>query len=128
MHSNLSLLLLVSYISILTGCTTGTEEQVVTISEITPEEILRLEPDADIFQYNDVIYQTNIDWVDELELTTGKRVMTIEENASDPEGFSHGTANLLPIGTDIFEADGRHDVLIADVDDEYLYYMAIVEG
>ncbi|MCC5895396.1 MAG: hypothetical protein JJU16_08050 [Alkalibacterium sp.] len=123
MKSRLTFFLLLTSFTLLTGCVEET-----TSSEVTPDEVLRLDPDADIFQYNDVIYQTHIDWVDELELTTGNRVMTIEENASDPDDFTHGTANLLPIGTEVFEADGRQDILIAEIDGEYLYYLAIVEG
>ncbi|WHT49700.1 hypothetical protein QNH10_09525 [Sporosarcina thermotolerans] len=38
------------------------------------KEILTLDPEADIFQFEGVIYKTGIDWVEELTLTKGEQV------------------------------------------------------
>lgn len=127
MQSRRISLLLIWLIS-LTFLTSCTEETAVTISEITAEEVLTLDPEADIFKYNTVIYQTNIEWVDELILTPGGKVMTVQNQSTDLSDFSDGTANLLPLGTDIFEANERSDILIAEVDGDYIYYLEIVEG
>jgi hypothetical protein len=49
----------------ITGCSNGGETTTkVSIDRINAEEVLRLDPDADIFQYEGVIYKTNIDWVE----------------------------------------------------------------
>jgi len=42
---------------------------IVSIDSIDAEEVLTLDSDADIFQYDGVIYKTNIAWVEELTLT-----------------------------------------------------------
>src|SRR5690625_1437936 len=43
------------------------------------EEILTLDPEADIFQFEGVIYQTGIDWVEELTLTKNEQVGEIKK-------------------------------------------------
>lgn len=129
--TNPSLFLLLSLSFFLTGCfsqSNGSEETVVTISEISADEVLDMYPDANIFQYDGIIYQTEIDWVDELDLTPGEQVLTITEEVSNPDEFSDGAATFLPVGTAVFEANGRQDILIAEVNGEYINYLAIVEG
>ncbi|MGE7666963.1 hypothetical protein ACQKMN_14740 [Ureibacillus composti] len=44
---------------------------VITTGNPTAQEILENDPKADIFQWNGTIYQTNIDWVNELVLSEG---------------------------------------------------------
>lgn len=129
MYSRFKILLLInSLFVLLSGCANEPEETVVTISDITAEEVMELDSEADIFQYNSVVYQTNIEWVDKLDLTPGEKVMEIEEQSFDPADFSDGYATDLSIGTEIFRARERQDILIAEVDGEYIYYLAIVEG
>lgn len=103
------------------------ETEVTTISEIDAEEVLTLDSEADIFQYNGIIYKTNIDWVDELTLSPQEELFEISHQTSNPEEFSDHTANTLPVGTSIYSSS-QSDVLIADVEGERLYYLAIVEG
>ncbi|MDY0393957.1 hypothetical protein ACFSMW_16190 [Virgibacillus halophilus] len=59
------------------GCSdsanTGNTE-VYQIGNPDAEEILTLDPNADIFQFDGVIYQTGIDWVEKLTLTKGEQV------------------------------------------------------
>lgn len=118
------ILLLFSFLFTLASCTSVTEH----ISTIDAEEVLRLDPEADIFQHDNIIYKANIDWVEELTLNQGDEVAEITHQADDPDDFENGTANQLPVGTLIYSASGRSDILLADVDGELIPYLANVEG
>ena len=66
---------------IMTGC--SLQERTTTVTTFTTanidaEEVLTMDPTADIFQYNDIIYKTNIDWVNELTLTKDIQVGEIK--------------------------------------------------
>ncbi|MDQ0230138.1 hypothetical protein [Metabacillus malikii] len=113
---------------VVTGCTNQTETKTVTIDNINAEEVLTLNPDANIFQYNGTIYQTNIDWVDELPLTKDNQISEIKTKNEDNTDFIDGTANILPVGSKIFTAKERKDILLVETKGETLKYLAIVEG
>jgi len=115
-------------ILLLWGCSAREYTTTVTTGNPTAQEILKMNSEADIFQWGGTIYQTNIDWVDELILTEGDLVGTIEYNSSNPIDFKNATANILPIGTEIYQAKERNDVLIAKYGDELKYYYQLVEG
>lgn len=92
------------------------------------EEILSLEPDADIFKYNEVIYMTNIDWIDELSLTKDSQIGEIKTKNETNTDFENEMSNKLPVGAKIYSAKERGDILIVEFDEHVLRYLAIVEG
>lgn len=111
------------------GCTNNGEletnkEKTITTHNPTVEEILSQDPDADILYIDDIVYATNIDWVDELVLTKGEEIGEVEKNTTSSKEFINKTANVLPVGTKIYRAKERNGMLIAD--DKYYY--ALVEG
>lgn len=108
------------------GCSAGEEE--VTIDSIDAEEVLSLDPDADIFQFDGVIYQTNIDWVEELALTKDVQIGEIKKRNDTNTDFSDDMSNKLPVGTKIFSAKERGDILLVELYGEILKYLAVVEG
>ncbi len=111
----------------LTGCTDA--ETVVTVSKNPDaEEVLRLDPNADFFQWEGLIYQTNIDWVNEIELTKHKSVGEIEEMYDKNNSFTDGMANKLPIGTKIFSTKERKDILLVEDEGKTKKYLALGEG
>jgi hypothetical protein len=112
----------------ITGCSNGGETTKVSIDHINAEEVLRLDPDADIFQYDGVIYKTNIDWVEELSLTKDVEIGEIKTKNVTNTDFKDEMANKLPVGAKIFSAKERGDILIVEVEGEILKYLAIVEG
>lgn len=112
----------------ITGCSNGSETTKVTIDSIDAEEVLMLDPDADIFQYDGVIYKTNIDWVEELSLTKDVQIGEIKTRNDANTDFKDGMANKLPVGAKIFSAKKRGDILIVEFEGEILKYLAIVEG
>ncbi|MCM3693153.1 hypothetical protein [Neobacillus niacini] len=112
----------------ITGCSNSGETTKVTIDRIDAEEVLRLDPDADIFQYEGVIYKTNIDWVEELALTKDVQIGEIKTQNDQDTDFKDGMANKLLVGAKIFSAKERGDILIVELEGETLKYLAIVEG
>lgn len=100
------------------------KEETITTHNPTVEEILLQDPDADILYIDDIVYATNIDWVDELALTKGEEIGEVEKNTTSSKEFINKTANVLPVGTKIYRAKERNGMLIAD--DKYYY--ALVEG
>ena len=108
------------------SCTS--ETVTATTSNPDAEEILSMDPDADILQFDGIIYQTDIDWVEELKLTQGEEVGEITRTIQSAEDFEDGTANQLSEGIKLYKANERDDVLLAETDGELKYYYALVEG
>ncbi|MGD6845732.1 hypothetical protein ACQCVH_24930 [Bacillus infantis] len=109
------------------GCTNGGESTAVSIDSIDAEEVLRLDPDADIFQYDAVIYKTNIVWVDELSLKKDAQIGEIQSKNENDTDFENGMSNKLPVGAKIFKTN-QSGILIVETGGESLKYLAIVEG
>ena len=113
------------------GCSNDNDPTSVSNSEENPtaEEILKGNSEADILMYHGIIYKTNLDWVDELTLTKGEQVGEIKEQAMEGNyDYSNEMANKLSVGSIIFEAKERDDVLIVEDNGETHYYYALVEG
>ncbi|TRZ40425.1 hypothetical protein CEQ21_05800 [Niallia circulans] len=113
---------------IMTGCSAKGEEVTAVSGEIDAEEVLSLNPEADIFQFEGVIYQTNIDWVDELALTKDAQVGEIKTLNEANTDFNDEMANKLKVGSKIFSAKERNDILIVENESGLFNYLAIVEG
>lgn len=112
----------------ITGCSAKGDEVTEVSGEIDAEEVLGLDPDADIFQFEGVIYQTNIDWVDKLALTKDVQVGEIKKINDANTDFNNEMANKLKVGSKIFSAKERKDILIVENDSGLFHYLAIVEG
>lgn len=128
MFKKLFYVLIVLALFMISGCSNEEETTTVTIDSIDAEEVLTLNPDADIFQYDGVIYETNIDWVEELSLTKDVQIGEIKTINDSNTDFKDEMANKLPVGAKIFSAKEREDILIVESDKEILKYLAIVEG
>ncbi|MDK8643372.1 hypothetical protein [Niallia taxi] len=113
---------------IITGCSAKGDEVTEVSGEIDAEEVLGLDPDADIFQFEGVIYQTNIDWVDELALTKDVQVGEIKTINEANTDFKDEMANKLKVGSKIFSAKERKDILIVENELGLFHYLAILEG
>ena len=126
-HRLFSFLIILNILTI-TGCSNGGETTKVSINSIDAEEVLTLDPDADIFQYDGVIYKTNIDWVEEVSLTKDVKIGEIKTRNDANTKFKDEMSNKLPVGAKIFSAKERGDILIVETEGEILKYLAIVEG
>ncbi|WP_264738898.1 hypothetical protein [Cytobacillus firmus] len=112
----------------ITGCSNGGATTQVSIDSIDAKEVLTLDPNADIFQYDGVIYKTNIDWVEDLSLTKDVQIGEIKVQNDDYTEFNDEMANKLPVGAKIFSAKERTDILIIESEGADLKYLAIIEG
>ncbi len=93
------------------------------------EEILTVDPEADIFQFDGIMYQTGIDWVDELTLTKGEQVGEIKTRNETDTNFEDEMSNKLPVGAKIFSTmEKEGPILLVDPEGKILKYYAIVEG
>jgi len=110
------------------GCSNGGETTYVTNDSIDAEEVLTLDSYANIFQYDGVIYKTNIDWLEELTLTKDVQIGKIKTINVTNADFKDEMSNKLPVGTKIFSAKERGDILIVEFEGKSLKYLAIVEG
>lgn len=111
----------------LTSCS-GAETEVTVSKNPDAEEVLRLDSHADIFQWEGLIYKTNIDWVNEIELTKDELVGEIEEVYDNNLNFKDGIANKLPIGAKIFSTKEREDILLVYYNGKTKKYLALGEG
>jgi len=86
--------------SLLLGC------GVADGGKVTANDVLKQNPDADIFQYNGLIYSnvSDLEWFEEkMELFSKQKLLTeIEKQAKSSFGFKNLTATKLPIGTKIY--------------------------
>lgn len=124
---------LIISIFMLSGCSSFQNNDNIETHETenpNAEAVLQLDSEADIFQLDGVIYQTNIDWIDELTLTPGDEISVIKSQEQDATAFENNTANNLPVGTKIYEPKENIDenVLLVELDGEIVNYYAIVEG
>lgn len=94
------------------------------------KEVLTDNPDADIFQFDGVIYLTGIDWVEETTLTKDEQVGEIKKQNDKNRDFENKMANKLPVGAKIFST--KEDIggpsLIVESEDETLKHYGNVEG
>ena len=128
MSQKIVYVLFVLTLFMLAGCTNVEGTTKITIDRIDAEEVLTLDPDADIFQYDGVIYQTNINWVEELILTKDVQIGEIKTKNDTHTDFMDEMANKLPVGAKIFTAKDRGDILLVESEGKILKYLAIVEG
>lgn len=114
------------------GCsvpdTTGNTQVHVTKNP-DAEEILQLNPEADIFQFDGLIYMTGIDWVEELTLTKDEQVGEIKTRNVTDTNFEDEMSNKLPVGAKIFSTKEKEGpILLVESEGEILKYYALVEG
>ncbi|MEC0282098.1 hypothetical protein SAMN04489762_1853 [Terribacillus saccharophilus] len=104
------------------------EEEVVTIGNPTAEEILEMEEDADILQFDGAVYQTGMDWLEEEDVTKKEKVGQIESSSTDGPTFEDGTSTHLPVGTSIYSVNENESILLAEVNGEFIRYSILAEG
>lgn len=115
------------------GCSnssgTAEIEEVHSTGNPDAKEILTLDPEADIFQFEGVVYKTGIDWVEELTLTKDKQVGEIKTRNDIDTNFEDEMSNKLPVGAKIFSTlEKEGPILLVESEGKILKYYAIVEG
>lgn len=122
--------MLLSCFIILNGCVPIDTNRKQVVLPPSAEEELSYDPDVDIFMLNNVIYKTDIDWVNELELTIDEQVAMISSNydKESSKEFSNEMATSIPIGSKIYSTIEREDILIVDINGAYKKYYVLSEG
>lgn len=95
------------------------------------EDILAKNPQADIFQFGDIVYKnaSDIEWVQERELTPGDHIGTIQKQYKDGQTFENEMAVLLPAGAEIYEPfEKSGSILIVKLNGKELRYLGLIEG
>jgi hypothetical protein len=103
--------------------------------KVTAKDVLKHNPDADIFQYEGFIYSnvTELEWFEERKesLAKEKLIGEVKIQSTRSFGFKDFTATKLPVGTKIYSSSqgGKESgVLILEIEGEDLFYMVMLEG
>ncbi|MFE8699907.1 hypothetical protein ACFYKX_04640 [Cytobacillus sp. FJAT-54145] len=114
------------FLILLVGCT-NEHTSSPFISNPAPKDFLN-NNDADIFLLDRYVFSNaeDVEWVRELEYELGEQIGEITEQEEIASKFRNGTANILPIGTKIFETNTP--VYIAVVKGKEIRYLKMVEG
>jgi hypothetical protein len=125
---NLILFVLISLFFI-TGC------GVADGGKVTVKDVLKQNPEADIFQYNGFIYynMTEVEWFEkEKEKYTKHSLLgEIIKQSTSSYGFKDLSATKLLVGTKIYStSENENDlgILIVEYEGKDLYYMQLLEG
>ncbi len=125
--AGLLIMLIMVLLTQLTGCKSD-QTQVHSTPNPTAEDILSDNPNANIFMYNQTIYNTGIAWVDELELTKDEFITEIIKKSDNGKDYVDGTANKLSVGTKIYSVKERGDILVAETPEGDIRFYYLVEG
>ncbi|MFJ6208732.1 hypothetical protein [Lysinibacillus sp. NPDC092081] len=106
------LLFVVLFSLFLVGCNETVAVDTFTFGKPDAAEALRLNNQADIFQWEGNIFATNIEWIDELEMNEDQYIGDIQFNATNAEG----------------SVKERDDVLIVKYDNVVKRYLVLSEG
>lgn len=113
------------FLLILTGCSSAIP------GNPTAKTILKEDPEADIFQYNQLIYINATDKVSVKNdnFIKEEKIGEIKKMTTSSAFFKDFYATKLPVGTEIF-ATNDHDTytIIVEIDGEQILYTALVEG
>ena len=95
-------------------------------------DIIKKNEDADIFQWNDgLVYlnASNIERVQELELTKGEELGEITRQTTNKWLFKDGATTQFPVGTKIYKANDDDTYnLIIELEEEEIVYEVLLEG
>ena len=112
---------------ILVGC--NNEEIMQSTSEKpTASEVLSEDAKADIFQFNDTIYKSDVAWAEKTKVTQNEKVGEIKRRSSDKDAFDNGTATKLYKGTVLYSTKERNDILLVSFNGKFKKYVALGEG
>jgi hypothetical protein len=93
-------ILFILIILLVGGCSPGHGEG----GSLSKEQVLKLYPDADLFEFDGYVYKTGVDWIEDEELTKDEQIGVISE----------GMANKLPVGSKIFSVKEKKPILIVE--------------
>jgi hypothetical protein len=122
------LLLVCILMVVIVGCNKG-EEKVWTEAQGIADEIVENNENADIFMYNDRVYE-KVSSKGDVEDTAEEKVGEIQVEYSPGDTFQNGMATILPIGTKIYATSLGlgNDFLLIIIGGEWRKYEALAQG
>jgi len=110
------------------GACSNEDEMQSTSEKPTASEVLKEDSTADIFQLNDTIYKSNVEWAEKIKVTKNEKVGEIKRMNSDKDDFDNGTATKLSKGTVIYSTKERKEILLVSFKGKFKKYVALGEG
>jgi len=110
-------------IYLLVGCSC------TTANGSSPQAVLKNNYKADFFIMNKTVYirAADFDWVRELALKEATTVCNITRTGVK-KNFKDWNATRLEVNTEIYELEGREDIVLVKIQDKYIPYLQYVEG
>lgn len=110
-------------IYLLVGCSYN------TANNSSPQAVLKNNSKADFFIMNKTVYirAADIDWVKELAPKEGKVLGKVNKTVVK-KNFKDWNATRLEVNTEIYELEGREDIVLVKIQDKYIPYLKYVEG
>ncbi len=95
----------------------------------SPDALYKADNDTDLLVYENTAYvnAATTDWVMELELAQDKKLGEIKRT-NVTKKFKDFDATYLDVGTEVYSAIGRKDILLANINNMMVPYLKIVEG
>jgi hypothetical protein len=113
------------FLLILSGCSSATN------INPTAQSILKENSQADILQYNNLIYinATNLKSIKKSNFKKGEKIGEIIKNTTSSKNFKDFYATKLAIGTEIFSTNNKDtQTLIAELNGKQILYTVLLEG
>lgn len=100
-----------------------------THNNAKPEALYDKDNSIDLLVYNDTAYvnASNINWINELQLTSLKPLGTIKRS-NVKKRFKNNDATKLPEGTEFYATNEREEIILVKSGDVYVPYYKVVEG
>lgn len=93
-------------------------------------DILGSNPEADIFQWENIIYANaeNAGWLEEQDYQKKEKLGEIQRTSSNPDYFNDGTASALPEGTPVYgSSDNENQRLTVETEKGTTVYIGLFE-
>ena len=91
-------------------------------------DILRLFPDADIIMWEEKIYITDVEWLENIDLERGEKIGNVTKQTKRARKFKNGASTHLPVGTEIYRAEGRNSFIIIIDGETKKKYVNLLDG
>ncbi|WP_096154856.1 MULTISPECIES: hypothetical protein [Bacillus] len=91
-------------------------------------DILRLFPEANILMWEEKIYITDVEWLENIDLEQGEKIGKVTKQTKRARNFKNGTSTHLPVGTEIYRAEGRDSFIIVIEGESKKKYVNLLDG
>jgi len=121
---------LVVFVTGMIACTTKSMKTASnTADNDRPDALYKQDNEIDLLVYNDTAYvnAATIDWVTNLELKKDTKLGIIERTNVTKE-FKNFDATFLDKGTEIYSVVGRKDIVLVNINNMMIPYLAELEG